>query len=88
MTEKDYESYTPAELFKEFREELLKLMASNDVEITSFSLPSGAVGEQTIVSDHARKILEPIAQPLQQSVDEIIDRMNEQGLLHPSGSLH
>ena len=88
-TDIDYEKATPAELFQRFHEALIELMASNDAEIDCFPLSRpGDYAFQLLLSDHAHEILDPIARPLRQTPEQIVSRLEEDGLIQFSGQTH
>ena len=80
-TDINYEKATPAELFDKFEKALIELVASKDIKKKCSPLPSGAYVYALVITDYARDILNPIARPLRQSTEEMIDRFEDDGVV-------
>ncbi len=80
-TDIDYEKATPAELFERFEKALIKLVASKDIRKECTPLSSGAYFYALVITDYARDILDPIARPLRQSTEQMIDRFENDGVV-------
>lgn len=78
----------PAELLRTFDKALTDLIASDDVYVDLFDLPSGATAFQVYISPHAREILGPLAQPLGRSVDDLIRSFQSERAGQPSLEIH
>jgi hypothetical protein len=80
-TDINYDKATPAELFEKFEKALIELVNSRDIKWDCSPLPNGGYTSCLLITDRAHRILDPIARPLRQSTEQMIDRFEEDGVI-------
>jgi len=86
--DEDNDEALQAVLLRDFHEALADLMASSDVTIEYFAVPSGATAYCVGITDRAREILDPLARPLGESVDDLIHRFQAERVIQCSPATH